>query len=188
MRMRGITRSHLVTPTDSVRPCSDRDEALETPLIDPVAILAGGIVGGLRALGASLFRTAATDATATAVTTATATSAAEEAAPTAIRFGQKAISSTFRGGEFAGKSVESVAAGLKSGAVSANQLPINTVVRNGVTYTMNNRSLMALRMAGKAPTVIRNVTGNPAFERQLTQRLAEMGGKVAEDFVPTIRQ
>ncbi|MEO8030708.1 MAG: RHS repeat-associated core domain-containing protein [Gemmatimonadota bacterium] len=164
-------------------PCSDRDEALETPLLDPVAILAGGLAGGRRTLGAQLFGSVAADATATAVTT----SAVDEAGPSAVRFGQRAISSTFRGGEFAGRSVESVAAGLRSGAVSASQLPLNVVVRDGVTYTMNNRSLMALRLAGKAATVIRDVTGNPTFERQLTERLSEMGGKVAGDFAPTIR-
>ena len=46
---------------------------------------------------------------------------------------------------------------------------------------------MALRAANIDPTVIKNVTGNPFFERQLTDRLAEMGGHVPADFVPIIR-
>jgi hypothetical protein len=175
----------LCPPQDN-HPCSDRDEALQTPLIDPVAILAGGIAGGVRALFGSIFRRTVADATATATVAASA-SATEEAAPNAIRFGQKAISSTFRSGKFAGKSVQSVAEGLESGAVSADELPVNVVVRGGIQYTMNNRSLMALRLAGKAPTVVRDVTGNAMFERQLTQRLAEMGGNVAADFAPAIR-
>jgi RHS repeat-associated protein len=171
----------LCPPQDD-HPCSDKDEALQAPLIDPVAIVAGGIAGGLRALFGSIFRSAVTDATAT-VTVA----AAEEASPNAIRFGQKAISSTFRNGKFAGKSVQSVAEGLENGVVSADELPVNVVIRGGVQYTMNNRSLMALRLAGKAPTVVRDVTGNAMFERQLTERLAEMGGNVAADFAPAIR-
>lgn len=105
----------------------------------------------------------------------------------AIRFAQKGISSTFRHGEFAGQSVESVAAGLRSGAISPNQLPINVVIRDGVSYTLNNRSLMALRLAGQEPTVVNNVTGNPVFERLLTERLSELGGQVSATFVPAIR-
>jgi hypothetical protein len=105
-----------------------------------------------------------------------------------IRFAQRGISAAFRHGEFAGRSIDEVATGLRAGTISSDQLPINVVVRNGIRYTMNNRSLMALRQAGLEPTVINDVTGNAFFERQLTERLAELGGKVGEDFVPTIRK
>jgi ABC-type microcin C transport system permease subunit YejB len=104
-----------------------------------------------------------------------------------VRFGQKGVSSTFRHGEFAGQSIDDVAAGLRSGAIKPDQLPIQTVTRNGVQHTVNNRSLMALRKAGMEPTVIKDVTGNAFFEKQITQRLSEMGGSVADDFVPVIR-
>ncbi len=96
-------------------------------------------------------------------------------------------SAMFRHGEFAGRSISDVAAGLRSGAISPNQLPLQTITRDGVTYTLNNRSLMALRQAGMEPTVIRDVTGNAFFERQLMQRLGELGGQVGPDFVPIIR-
>jgi uncharacterized protein RhaS with RHS repeats len=111
----------------------------------------------------------------------------EVAAKSGVRFGQQGVSATFRHGEFAGRTIEDVAAGLRSGAIKAEQLPIQTITRDGVSYTVNNRSLMALRQAGLEPTVIKDVTGNAFFERQLTERLAEMGGQVAPDFVPVVR-
>jgi hypothetical protein len=103
-----------------------------------------------------------------------------------VRFGQKGISSTFRHGEFAGKTIDEVAAGLRSGAIKPSQLPIQVVTRNGVQYTINNRSLMALRKAGLDPTDITDVTGIKRFEDELTRRLQEIG-EMADDFVPHIR-
>jgi hypothetical protein len=47
---------------------------------------------------------------------------------------------------------------------------------------------MALRQAGIEPTVLKDVTGNAFFERQLTRRLFEMGDQVGADFVPIIRE
>ena len=111
-----------------------------------------------------------------------------ERTPNGIRFGQQGMSSTFRNGEFAGKTIDQVAAGLRSGAITPSQLPITTITRDGVTYTLNNRSLMALRLAGKEPTVIIDVTGNPFFEQQLTTRLSEIGSLDSPDFVPPIRK
>jgi hypothetical protein len=104
-----------------------------------------------------------------------------------VRFAQRGISATFRHGEFAGKTIQEVAAGLKTGAINPNQLPIQTITREGITYTLNNRSLMALRQAGLEPTILRDVTGNAFFEAQLTQRITELGGSVAPEFVPIIR-
>ena len=66
-------------------------------------------------------------------------------------------------------------------------IPIQTITRDSATYTLNNRSLMALRQAGMEPTVMRDLTGNPFFERQLTQRLGELGGQVGPDFFPIRR-
>jgi len=54
--------------------------------------------------------------------------------------------------------------GLQAGTVAPDQWPIQVIERGGVRSTLNNRSLMALRLAGMAPTSIRNVTGNPMFE------------------------
>lgn len=103
-----------------------------------------------------------------------------------IQFAQRGVSGTFRHGEFAGQSIEQVSAALRIGAISADQLPVQVIARNGMTYTLNNRSLMALRQAGLEPTVIRNVTGDAFFEGQLTQRLSEIG-TVPPGFVPRIR-
>ena len=104
-----------------------------------------------------------------------------------VRFGQKGVSSTFRHGEFAGQSIDDVAAGLRSGTIHPDQLPIQTITRDGIQYTVNNRSLIALRKAGMEPTIIKDVTGNAFFEKQISQRLSEMGGSVTDDFIPNIR-
>ena len=103
-----------------------------------------------------------------------------------IRFGQRAISPTFRHGEFAGQSIDEVAVGLRSGAINPDQLLVHTIMRDGVRYTLNNRSLMALRRAGLEPTNFRDVTGNARWERVLTERLREIGD-VSNDFVPYVR-
>lgn len=105
-----------------------------------------------------------------------------------VRYAQKGVSSTFRHGEFAGKTIEVVATGLKSGTIKAEQLPIKIIEREGVTYTLNNRSLMALKQAGVEPTVIQSVTGVAKYEAQLTQRITELGGKVDPNFTPIIRK
>lgn len=42
---------------------------------------------------------------------------------------------------------------------------------------MNNRSLTALCIANMTPTILIDVTNNPAEEAKLTQRLNEMGGQ-----------
>jgi hypothetical protein len=86
-----------------------------------------------------------------------------------------------------GMLIDDVAAGLRSGRYSPNQLPLKVVNRNGITYSMNTRSLMALKKAGMNPTIIENVTGDVFFKGQLTSRLSEMGGSVSVDFVPPIR-
>ena len=105
-----------------------------------------------------------------------------------VRFAQKGISEVFRHGECAGKTIDEVAAGLQAGTVTPDQLPIQVIERGGVLSTLNNRSLMALRLAGMAPRIISNGTGNPTFEALLTQRLTAIGGEVGEDFVPMIRR
>lgn len=105
-----------------------------------------------------------------------------------VQFGQRAISPTFRNGAFAGQPVSDVAAGLINGTVSADQLPLKVITRDGVTYTMNNRSLMALRLGRKEPTILHDVTGDPFFEGPLTKRLDEMGSSAGPSFVPTVRK
>jgi len=104
-----------------------------------------------------------------------------------IRFVQKTISETFNYGEFAGKSVHDVAAGLRSSSIHPDQLPINVITRDGVTYTMNNKSSMALREAGISPTITRDVTGHPVFEKELSNQLRKWGGNAPADHIPRIQ-
>lgn len=104
-----------------------------------------------------------------------------------LRFAQQGISRTFRSGKFAGMTIDEVAAGWRIGIYSPDDLPINIVVRDRVAYTVNNRSLMKLYRAGFEPTIFQDVTGDPFFERQLTQRFAELGGDPGPNFLPRIR-
>ncbi|HEX5387138.1 MAG TPA: RHS repeat-associated core domain-containing protein [Gemmatimonadales bacterium] len=163
-------------------PCSDREDGwgnTSPGLLDPVAWFSGSLVGGL-------FGGAADAALASTLEGTSGTAAIDEIAPSAIRFAQRGSSGVFRHGEFAGQAVKDVAAGLRSGAISPDQLPIKAVVRDGIPYSMNTRSLMALRLADLEPTIIENVTGDEFFESKLTERLAEMG-QVPADFVPPMR-
>jgi RHS repeat-associated protein len=150
----------------------------------------GAVAGATLGLGAKLVAGslgAKTAATTTGVT-ATAVGATSKATDPVVRFGQRRISEVFRHGEFAGKTIHEVAAGLRAGTISPDQLPINVVLRDGAHYSMNNRSLMALRLAGLEPTVIRDVSQIAFWEQQLTQRLAEIGYLVDRSFLPIIRQ
>jgi len=90
------------------------------------------------------------------------------------KFTQTTASPTFRRGEFAGQSIGEVADGLRSGAISPAQLPVDVIVRNGQPLAMNTRSLLALRRAGIDPKdmVFRDKTGNRKLERALDKRLA----------------
>ena len=79
-----------------------------------------------------------------------------------LLFGQKRVSPTFRmysdaSDQIRGRSVIDVAASLKSGELSANELPIEFFVHEGQRITVNNRGLAALRLAGMEPTLLRQV-------------------------------
>ena len=95
-----------------------------------------------------------------------------------VLFGQKSVSPNFSAkGSLSGASIESIAQKLKVGEISPDALPIEYIVRNGKMITLNNRSLTALSKAGMQPTQLINKTGNAFLEKQLTERLAEMGGQ-----------
>jgi len=95
-----------------------------------------------------------------------------------IKFGQGNVKSTFAHGEFKGKSIGEVAQGLRSGKISPDQLPIETVVRNGEKVTLNNRSLTALKRAGLEPTKVTDRTGSRIHERALDRHLG--GGQPSD--------
>ncbi|MGH7957248.1 MAG: hypothetical protein ACREH8_09565 [Opitutaceae bacterium] len=95
-----------------------------------------------------------------------------------IRFSQENVGRTFQGPEtspfkYAGKSIDEVAKGLRSGAIKPSELPVRYIVENGVKIAVDNRSLLALRRAGLEPTVMTDVTGNAALRAQTLARVAE---------------
>jgi RHS repeat-associated protein len=104
-------------------------------------------VGGrlLAGLAARFFTTASSEA----VTEATVTTCAEPASNAILRFSQRTASSTFHPrGDFSGRSIESVAAELRSGALSPAQVPVRTVEGDGVSLIVNTRTSLALTRAG----------------------------------------
>jgi hypothetical protein len=106
-----------------------------------------------------------------------------------VQFAQKGVKPTFsEKGFFAGRSIDDVAAALRNGTMSPDQLPLNVITRDGVTYTLNNRSLMALRRGGQQPTILNDMTGHPEWEPRLTGRLKEIGSNAGPDFVPPFRK
>lgn len=101
-----------------------------------------------------------------------------------VYFGQQAVSPNFSPqGTFEGASIQSVADRLASGELSADNLPIEYIVRDGKMITMNNRSLTALSKANMKPTILIDITGDVANEAKLTQRLSEMGGQPSESIL-----
>lgn len=94
------------------------------------------------------------------------------------RFAQKSFSETFsRRGLFRGKTVNDVAAALKSRALLPKSVPVNVIVRDGNTLILNTRSAQALERA-QIPRGSWNVvdrTGDPIYERLLDGQLSRNG-------------
>ena len=64
--------------------------------------------------------------------------------PQSIRFSQNSVQATFKDG----RSIEEVAAGLRSGRINPNEVPpIRLVERDGKLFTLDNRRLEAFRRA-----------------------------------------
>lgn len=80
-------------------------------------------------------------------------------------------------GKFAGQTVDGVAEALKIGKLSAADVPINIVVRNGQKYILNTRSSAALIKAGipRSSWNVINQTGVTSFENMLTGQLTRNG-------------
>jgi hypothetical protein len=95
-----------------------------------------------------------------------------------VKFGQASVKSHFAYGPFAGMSIGAVAVGLRAGRIAPDQLPIEFMVRHGERIALNNRSLLALRRAGLAPTQLVDRTGVPRFEKLLEAHLA--GGQPSD--------
>lgn len=95
-----------------------------------------------------------------------------------MKFGQTSVKSRFAHGPFAGMSIGAVAAGLRAGRIAPDQLPLAFIVRHGERIALNNRSLLALRRAGLAPTRRIDRTGVPRFEKLVDTHLA--GGQPSD--------
>jgi RHS repeat-associated protein len=93
-------------------------------------------------------------------------------------FAQKTFSEMFsKGGKFAGRSIDDVAAALRSRAMMPKDVPINVIVRDGNTLILNTRSAQALTRAGipRSAWYVINRTGDPLFEKLLTGQLTRNG-------------
>lgn len=93
-------------------------------------------------------------------------------------FAQTTASRTFSsGGTFAGQSIDDVAGALRSGAMSAKDVPVQVIVRDGNTLILNTRSALALEQAGvpRSAWNVVNVTGDPAAQARLAGQLARNG-------------
>lgn len=113
-----------------------------------------------------------------------------------IRFGQQAVSPEFSsGGRFKGAEIDEVAAQVKSGQRSTDELKVDYIYVNGEKVVVNNRSLTTLSKAGKKPTNTEDQTGKlpepdphpeTGKERQpdslpsVLERLDEMDGKPSD--------
>jgi RHS repeat-associated protein len=104
-------------------------------------------------------------------------------------FAQKTFGSMFsKGGTFAGKSVDEVAAALSSGTMKPSQVPIDFVVREGNTLILNTRSAQALVAAGVPRSAWTGVnrTGQEAFENMLSGQLQKNG--LTSEGIATVRR
>ncbi|BFP43255.1 hypothetical protein FGF1_41000 [Flavobacteriaceae bacterium GF1] len=90
-------------------------------------------------------------------------------------------------GTFAGKSVDEVAAALRSGKMKPGDIPIDIVVRDGQALIVNTRSSVALTKAGvsRSRWKVVNRTGEEFFENQMTNRLK--GNKLTNSGTSSIR-
>jgi filamentous hemagglutinin len=94
------------------------------------------------------------------------------------RFAQNTHSETFsKGGAFGGRTINDVAGDLRSGALSAKDVPINVVVRDGNTLISNTRSAQALTRAGipRGSWNVINRTGDPLDENLVSGQLSRNG-------------
>jgi RHS repeat-associated protein len=95
------------------------------------------------------------------------------------KFAQKTFNPMFSAeGKFAGKSVDDVAAALRSGSMKPSEIPIDYVVRDGQTLILNTRSSQALEAAGipRSQWNAVNRTGQDFYEGLLNGQLGRNPG------------
>ncbi|MFS1524641.1 hypothetical protein ACL7TT_11075 [Microbulbifer sp. 2304DJ12-6] len=104
-------------------------------------------------------------------------------------FAQKTFGKFFsEGGKFAGRTVDDIAAAIKSGNLKVSDVPIDYIVRNGNTLILNTRSSQALMRAGIPRSQWRavNRTGSASYEARLTGQLKR--NKLTDEGISTVRQ
>ena len=93
-------------------------------------------------------------------------------------FAQNTFSSKFsKGGAFEGRSVDDVAAALRSKAMKPSEVPIDFIVRDGNTLILNTRSAQALEAAGipRSQWSAVNRSGEELYENMLSGQLQRNG-------------
>lgn len=86
-------------------------------------------------------------------------------------YAQKTFNPMFsRGGAFAGRSVDDLAAALRSGAMKPSEVSIDFIVRDGNKLILNTRFAQALESAGisRAQWNAVNRTGQEMYENMLS--------------------
>jgi hypothetical protein len=112
---------------------------------------------------------------------------------TGIAWAQWKLSTTFgdkEGHPFRDQSIYDVAAQLAGGKIAPSQLPLRvwTKPEDGITYTLNNRSLAVYVLAGVRPYVVAaSKSESVAIEKRLTEIIME-GGTPGLEFVPVLRK
>jgi hypothetical protein len=91
-----------------------------------------------------------------------------------LRFTQTTASPVFsEEGIFAGRRIGEVAQDLRSGAMTADQVPVEFIVRDGNRLVVNTRSSLALRQAGipESQWNLIDKTAVPEVQARITERL-----------------
>jgi hypothetical protein len=91
-----------------------------------------------------------------------------------LRFTQRTVSPRFSTeGAFAGRRISDIVNVLRSGVLTAEQIPVEFLLRNGQRLIVNTRSALALRRAGIPESQWRLIdrTGVPEVEALITERL-----------------
>lgn len=93
-----------------------------------------------------------------------------------------------KGGAFAGRGVDDVAAALRSGAMKPSDVPIDFIIRDGNKLILNTRSAQALEAAGipRSQWNAVNRTGQGVFEDMLTGQLQRNG--LTSEGIATVRR
>jgi hypothetical protein len=106
-----------------------------------------------------------------------------------IYFGQATAQSRFSGsGKFSRIAFVDLAAKLKAGDLTPDDVPIEFFWIDGKRVTLNNRSLTALYKAGKRPTKVINVLEDPSAQSPAAlantlRRLEGMAGKPSTEML-----